>query len=279
MQEELTTEEAGQEVIEDLTQDQHGSGVSDEFSDAFDKVTAEVEESVSEDIDDEAEESAEAEIEEVDDSTEQESEETSEEVEGEAEEVAEPETEQVVEPVEQPVEEVVSEAIDFELDEDLVDPSVKKALDVLKDKLNEQQKAIDDDRSRLKAEQEKVFENRIDSCFDKYNNDLPDIGSTSKLSEKNGLYRRRLFQHAQVTAQMDGISIEEAIKDTVQMYKNKDGEKATEKKIITKLNKQKSKFSNPPTRKNKTIDSRKFANPEQRKRAVMDKAFADAGIN
>lgn len=265
-----TVEAVTETVDQSEAVDQHGAVVPDNFSTAYDEVMSESSEEVSEDVDEDVEESAEAE--------EGEEAEVTEEVEDtESEEVSE-ETEEVVEQEEEPVVEA-REEIEFELDEDLVDPSVKAALDKLKEGYNQQQKAIDEDRAKLKLEQEKVFENRIDSCFDKYNEDLPTLGSTSKLSKDNGLYRRRLFQHAQITAQMDGISIEEAIKDTVQMYKNKGSEKTTEKKLITKLNKQKTKFSNPPTRKNKSIDSRKFATENDRARAVMDKAYADAGIN
>ena len=250
--------------------DQHGAVVPDNFSTAYDEVMSESSEEVSEDVDEDVEESAEAEEEELTDEVED----------TESEEVSE-EIEDVVEQEVEPVQEVAEarDEIEFELDEDLVDPTVKAALDKLKAGFNEQQKSIDQDRANLKIEQEKVFENRIDSCFDQHAGDLPTLGNTSKLSKENGSYRRRLFQHAQVTAQMDGISIEEAIKDTVQMYKNRGSEKNTEKKLITKLNKQKAKFSNPPTRKNKSIDSRKFASESDRQRAVMDKAYADAGIN
>jgi hypothetical protein len=272
--------EATEEVAEVTgTTDQHGSAVPEGFSEAFNEVMSDSTDEVSEDTDDTVvDESVEAEFEEeVTDGEIAEVETT------ESEDVSEEIEEEVVqEPVKavEPIEEVVEyEEIDFELDEDLVDPTVKAAFEKLKDQVNKQQKSIDESKSRLKIEQEKVFENRIDSCFDKYVDDLPNLGETSKLSEKNGLYRRRIFQHAQVTAQMDNISIEDAIKDAVQMHKNRGGEQATKKKLITSLNKQKKKFTNPPTRKNKSIDSRKFATEQDRARAIMDKAYVDAGIN
>lgn len=274
------------DVIEEIEAptDQHGSATPDGFADAMDEALAKSADDTAEVVDeadeldtaeaDDTEEVDDTEIDDVD-----EVDDTIEVVETEVDEVVEPEKPAAAEEPAKETDSVVStDEIKFDLDPGLVDPAVKEALEKVADRLNTQQKTIDEDRAKLKAEQEKVFENRIDSCFDKFVEDLPDLGNTSKLSKDNGLYRRRLFQHAQVTAKMDGISIEDAIKDTVAMYKNRDGETKAEKKLITKLNKHKTKFTNKPTRKKKNIADRKFKTETEKVNAIMDKAYVDAGI-
>ena len=254
--------------------DQNGPATSQAFDEAFDNLTAEPEAS-EEVVEEEVEETAEAEID--GDAVDTETEETTEVEEVEVEQEEEPALVKAEQPEQK--EEVEVDEIELDLDEVTTEPGVKSALEKIAEELNAQKKSIAQREKKLDLEREQAFENRIDSCFDNFTDDLSSLGNSSKLSEENGLYRRRLFQHAQVEAQMSGISIEEAIKSTVSMFKNKDGEQVTEKKLITKLNKQKSKFTNTPTRKNKSIKDRKFANESERKRAVMDKAFADAGIS
>ena len=262
--------------------DQHGSAVPEGFSEAFDSVMTESTDDVSEEIVDTVDEDTtevetdEEIVEEVEETEEAEVEETAEAEETEAE-VEEPAL--VDPPAKQPetkAEEV--EEIKFELDEDLVDPSVKTALDKIAGELNEQKKSIAQREEALRLEREQAYENRIDSCFDKFDSDLPALGNTASLDEDNGKYRRRLFQIAQVTANLDGVSIEEAIQDTVQMFKNRGNEQKAEKALIGKLNKQKKKFTNSPTRKKKSIADRKFKSEAEKERAIMDKAYVDAGI-
>ena len=131
----------------------------------------------------------------------------------------------------------------------------------------------------MRLEREKVFETRIDSCFDSYAEDLPRLGSVpNKLTKDNGKFRREVFAHAKVDVEMKGMSWEDAIKQTVNMFKNADGENTTAKKLITKLNKQKGKFTNPPTRKKTSLSSRKFASEAERIRATMGEAYKKAGI-
>ena len=261
--------------------DQHGSALPDGFSEAFDNVMTESEEVVSEEIDETPDEDTtevetdEEIVEEVEETEEAEVDEPAEAEETEVEAEEEPEKEPAKQP-EAKAEEV--EDITFELDDELVDPSVKAALDKVAGELNEQKKSIAKREEALRLEREQAYENRIDSCFDKFNSDLPALGSTASLTKDNGLYRRRLFQMAQVTANLDGISMEEAIQDTVQMFKNRGGEQKAEKALIGKLNKQKKKFTNSPTRKKKSIADRKFKTEAEKARAVMDKAYVDAGI-
>jgi len=192
------------------------------------------------------------------------------------EQKAKPEPQRKTDDVVREKEEV--EEIKFDLDPDLVDPQVKAALDKAAEVLNKQQKVINEEKKSLQLEREKAFETRVDSCFDSYEKELPRLGDSSKLTEDNSKYRREIFQYADVTARIHGISIEDAIKDTVQMFKNKEGEKAIEKRLIAKLNKQKGKFTNPPTRKKSDVNSRKFASEAERVRAKMNDAFKKAGI-
>jgi hypothetical protein len=269
-----------EEVIEEVVQvDQHGSATPPEFDEAFNKVMA-----------DSVDDSTEVEDDTIDDDTTEveTDDELVEEVETEVDdttEVVETEVEVEPEPAKAPVakqpEAVVEEEVEeikFDLDEDLVDPSVKTAIDKIADKLNAQEKSIAEREKALNLEREQAYENRIDSCFDKFNGDLPSLGNTESLTEDNGMYRRRLFQMAQVTANIDGVSMEEAIQDTVQLFKNRGGETKAEKALIGKLQKQKKSFTNAPTRKKKSIADRKFKTEGERARAVMDKAYVDAGI-
>jgi hypothetical protein len=264
--------------------DQHGSAVPEGFSEAYDSVMTEsADDTVEADVETVDEDTTEVEtdeeiVEEVEETEEAEVEETAE---AEETEVEAEEPEPKKEPAEAKQPEVKAEEVEeinFELDEDLVDPSVKTALDKIAGELNEQKKSIAKREEALRLEREQAFENRIDSCFDKFNGDLPALGSTKSLTEDNGKYRRRLFQMAQVTANLDGVSMEEAIQDTVQMFKNRDGETKAEKALISKLNKQKKTFTNSPTRKKKSIADRKFKSEAEKARAVMDKAYVDAGI-
>ncbi len=170
------------------------------------------------------------------------------------------------------------EEFKVDLDPELVDPQVKTAIDSMVKIINDQQKTIDKEKEGLQAEREKVFETRVDSCFDSYEKDLPRLGGSSKLTEDNGKYRRRVFAYANVARQLDGISIEDAIKDTVQMFKNKEGEKKIEKRLITKLQGQKKKFTNPPTRKKSSPMERKFKSETEKANFIMDEAYKKAGI-
>ena len=101
--------------------------------------------------------------------------------------------------------------IEIELDEELVDPQISKAIKTIAGTLNEERKKIAADRKTLRLEREKAFENRIDSVFDKYSEDLPELGTTSSITKESGNYRREIFLHAKLTADMKGISIEDAI--------------------------------------------------------------------
>jgi len=271
----------GEEETKEQTVDQFGSALPEGFADQMDEALKEKSETT-EVPEETTVEEEEVTIEETDvseettkvsDAEKEEKEETTE----AGAEVTKKTSEEVEKPV--VVEKPQVEEIKFDLDPELVDPQVKGAIDSIADTLNKQQKAIAEEREFLRLEREKVYENRIDKCFDSFATDLPDVGNSSSLTEQNGKYRRELFQHAHVTAQVHGVTIEEAIKDTVQMFKNRDGEKAAEKRLVTKLQKQKSKFTNPPTRKKTDVSKRKFANKTERANAIMTEAYKEAGID
>ncbi len=261
--------------VTETTTDQHGSAIPEGFGDAVDKAleTEETEEVEDEEITEEVSEDT--------DNTEVETEveeKTSEEVEKPVEKEATKaqETEKSEERLKEKPQEI--EDIKFDLDAEIVDPQIKAAIDSIAVTLTEQRKEIAVEKESLRLEREKVFENRIDKCFDSFSEDLTDLGSSSSLTEQNGKYRREIFQHAHVASQIHGISIEEAIKNTVQMFKNKDGEKTTEKRLITKLNKQKKTFTNTPTRKKSSPQTRKFKNETDKANFIMDEAYKEAGI-
>jgi len=267
----VVPEEVGNKMDEILNAEPETS--EDVTEEAQEDVSAETdtdEEIVEDVVEDTTEETVESEDKTVDAS--EEAKETEDKVE------AKPEPQRKTDDVVRKEEEI--EEIKFDLDPDLVDPQVKAALDKAAEVLNKQQKVINEEKKNLQLEREKAFETRVDSCFDSYEKELPRLGSTSnKLTEDNSKYRREIFQYADVTARLHGVPIEDAIKDTVQMFKNKEGEKAIEKRLIAKLQKQKGKFTNPPTRKKSDVNSRKFASEAERVRAKMDEAFKKAGID
>jgi len=168
-----------------------------------------------------------------------------------------------------------------ELDVDLTDPSVIAVVKALKQNqailtktITDQRKIINADQEATRAEREKAFENRIDSHFDTLADTLPTIGTTAALTEQNAKFRREIFRHAHVTAELHGISIEDAIKDTVQMFSTRDN--TAEKRLITKLNKQPK--TNTPTRKKSSDGGRKYKSEMDMKKAVIKDAFVAAKI-
>jgi hypothetical protein len=177
-----------------------------------------------------------------------------------------------IEPVEAP------EDIKFNIDPDLVDNEVKTAIDTMANILSEQRRELSVERERLRVERNNAFSSKIDNCFDKHAESLPNLGKTADLKRDNAVYREELYAHAKIISERRNISIDSAIEETVSMFKNKDGEKVAAQKLITNLNKQKGKFTNPPTRKHTDAGSRKYTSESERARAVIDEAYKVAGI-
>lgn len=275
----------------ETTTDQHGSAMPDGFEEAMDTAlkTDETTEEVSEETEEVVDESTDEEIVEQEETTESEDEvvETSEEVKEKPEAAKEPAQEKEPEKpdsVVSKVEELKLEDVP-ELDAELTDPSIiatvkamQKNNQMLVEKINSQAQSLAKTEEGARLEREKVYENRIDSCFDTFTEILPELGDmkTTALTEQNGKFRREVFQHAQVAATIHGIPIEDAIQQTVEMFKNRDGDEKAEKRLIGKLQKQ--KFTNKPTRKKSTPSERKFKNETEEANYVMTEAYKEAGI-
>jgi hypothetical protein len=168
--------------------------------------------------------------------------------------------------------------IKVNLDPDIVGADVKSAIDNIVSRINEQGKSLESETQKLQQERESAFQQKIDGHFDRYAKQVPNIGNSLTLTESQYKERIKLFRHAMVTSEIDGIPIERAIEVEVNKFKNQDGEKVAQQKLIDKLNGQKKHFTNPPTRRHSDLASRKFASEEERKEAVMSDAYKQAGI-
>jgi hypothetical protein len=168
--------------------------------------------------------------------------------------------------------------IKVDLDPDLVGADVKKAIDNIVSRINEQGKSLESETQRLQQERESAFQQKIDGHFDRYTKQVPLIGNSSTLTESQYKQRIKLFRHAMVTSEIDGVPIEKAIEIEVNKFKNQDGEKVAQQRLIDKLNGQRKHFTNPPTRRHSDLSSRKFSSEEERKEAVMTEAYKAAGI-
>ncbi len=188
--------------------------------------------------------------------------------------------------------EVKFDEFKFDLDPDIVGEEVKGAIDKVVARLNEQQKGLSEEKSRLKSDRDAAFNVRIESCFDGHTKELMveakesgdkapslDLGNSSKLNRQQKGIRHEIYAHAYVTSQIKRVPIEKAIEIEIDRYRNSGGDKAAEQRLLNKLDKQKKRFTHPPTRKNKASSAdRKFTTEEERIRFVMDEAHKKAGI-
>ena len=168
--------------------------------------------------------------------------------------------------------------IKVDLDPDLVGADVKKAIDNIVSRINEQGKSLESETLKLQNERESAFQQKIDGHFDRYSKQVPDLGNSSSLTQRQYKERIKLFRHAMVTSEIDGVPIERAIEIEVNKFKNQGGEKVAQQRLIDKLNGQKKHFTNPPTRRHSDLSTRKFSSEEERKEAVMTEAYKAAGI-
>jgi hypothetical protein len=168
--------------------------------------------------------------------------------------------------------------IKVKLDPDIVGADVKVAIDSIVARINEQGKSLESETQRLQQERESSFQSKIDGVFDRFSKQLPDIGNSSNMTERQYKTRIELFRHAGITSEVRGISLEKAIEIEVNKYKNQDGERVAAQKLIDKLKGQKKHFTNTPTRRHSDLSSRKFESEEERKLAVMTEAYKEAGI-
>lgn len=169
--------------------------------------------------------------------------------------------------------------IKVNLDPDLVGADVKSAIDSIVAQINQQGKTLESETQKLQVERDNAFQSRIDSHFDKFSKQVPDLGYSSTLTENQYKSRIKLFRHAMVTSEIDNVPIEKAIEIEVNKHRNQDSEQVASQKLIDKLNRQKKHFTNPPTRRNSSdLKDRKFATEEERKMAVMTEGYKQAGI-
>jgi hypothetical protein len=168
--------------------------------------------------------------------------------------------------------------IKVKLDPDIVGADVKSAIDSIVARINEQGKSLESETQRLQQERENSFQSKIDGVFDRFSKQLPDIGNSSNMTEKQYKTRIELFRHAGITSEVRGISIEKAIEIEVNKYKNQDGERVASQRLLDKLKGQKKHFTNTPTRRHSDFSSRKFESEEDRKIAVMTDAYKEANI-
>lgn len=170
------------------------------------------------------------------------------------------------------------EEITVDLDPDLVGADVKSAIDSIVAKINQQGKDLQYEQDQLQKERQSSFQTKIDGYFDRFSKQVPDLGNSSTINERQYKTRLEIFRHAIVTSEIRDIPIEKAIQIEVNKHKNQDGEKVAAKKLIDKLEGQKKHFTNPPTRRHSDLSTRKFASEEERKEAVMAEGYRQAGI-
>lgn len=199
------------------------------------------------------------------------------------------------------------EELKFELDPDLVRPEVKDAFDALAAKVNEygkklaeQGKGLDEEKAALQAQKDEAFNNRIDSCFDRHakqlaaeakkagGNPVLELGASasfegkefkqlSRPERRQVKLRQEIFRHAQVTSEIRRIPIEKAIELEIVRFKNQDGEKAAEQRLLNKLEKEKTTHTNPPTRRLSKTQPQ-FADEAEAAEYRMKKAEEEAGL-
>jgi len=170
------------------------------------------------------------------------------------------------------------EELKFNLDPDKVDPDVKMAIEKIAAQLSEQRKMLTEEQKRLQSERELAYITRVDSCFDRFSKELPDLGNSANLNNRQIALRQELWAHADLTSRLRNIPIEKAIEIEVRKHKNQEGEKAAEQRLLDKLNKQRSRYTHRPTRRHSDLSSRKFATPEEEAEAIMTEAYRQAGI-
>jgi len=175
--------------------------------------------------------------------------------------------------------------INLNLDADVVGQEVKEALEKTAKELSEQKQKLHEletglkiEKERLLAEQNQAFTTKINLHFDKFANEMPSLGETSKLTEQQALARKRIFAHAKMECDIRNIPIERALDETIRMFKGVGSEQKAKQELITDINKQKNRMLNTPTRKQTSATSRTFATEEEKIRAEMEDVYNQIGI-
>jgi hypothetical protein len=118
-------------------------------------------------------------------------------------------------------------------------------------------------QQRLALEVATAYNTRIESAFDSFAKDIPDLGMGGKLTKEQTELRLDLHEHAQLTAARKGIPIERAIEIEAQKHKNMGGEKVAAQKVLDKLKQQEKQLMNRPTRRT-AEPARQFADDAER---------------
>lgn len=164
------------------------------------------------------------------------------------------------------------------LDPDVHGQEVVNVLKSIAERQVQGSKILTEEQQKLQSERNEAFNVRVDDCFDRFSKSIPDLGKAEKLNKRQYMLRAELFEHAGVTARMRKVPLEKAIEIEVNKYKNQGGEKTAGQKLLNKLDKQKKRFTNPPTRRHSDVKSRKFATEEEKKETIMTEAYKEAGI-
>lgn len=201
------------------------------------------------------------------------------------------------------------EELKLELDENVVGADNKKAIDALTARLNElgktisgQKKDLDEQKQKLQSERDAAYNRRIDACFDRHSKELfseakkgglkepvVDLGKTSFFERKSwkqltnrqrkqANLRTEIYQHAAVTSELRKIPIEKAIAIEINRFRNQDGDKAAEERVLKKMQQEEQRFTNPPTRRLSSPKNRQFATDADRMDYRMMVAEQEAGL-
>jgi hypothetical protein len=225
--------------------------------------------------------------------------------------------EEPIKPVEKEIpepeaEELAAEFEEFklELDPDIVGQANAKAFEALASRLNlqgktlaEQRKGLEEQRKKLQAERTAAFNQRIDSCFDRYSKEIfkeakkaglktpkVDLGRSNFFEGKAWKQltrqersqiklRQRLFAHAKTEVELTGVPIEKAIELEIQKELSRGGKKAAAQELIDKLNTEGKRAISRPTRRiSQQQGERKFASDYEEAEYRMTKAEQEAGL-
>jgi hypothetical protein len=172
------------------------------------------------------------------------------------------------------------EELKFELDPDIVGPDVKNAIDQIASVLNEQRKGLSEEQKKLQSDRAAAFDMRIDDCFDRYSKELPNLGQSGNLSNRNKRFRTEMFAYADVTSRLRGVPIERAIAIEIEKFKNQGGKKAATQELIDKLNQQEKRMINRPTRRqSQQKGQKKYADAYEEADEKMALAEQEAGLS
>lgn len=171
--------------------------------------------------------------------------------------------------------------------DDAVDKVIKPLLDA-QNKLNEQVNTLQGNLNQQKvADQQnnlaKLF-NQFNSVLDNLSKDYPEFGTYEKMPKKQDgsplqdspefKVRSKIYDTMNMFLR-NGYPEDKAIREAIDWYSGKQGEKRAERKLVTELNDQKKKFSPKPTAKKGT---KVYHTVDEKKAGIIAEAKKAAGI-